>query len=135
MYVYTHLGFPAAFFLKNMLYFFINNSLSQDFTRLDPKSTLGIRVMSSLGNRSSSHTGYKMRCLQYGLHLLLRKGQIFTLLDSSSFISFFLVFIFYNYRHKSCVRHYQIQSSAKSFIKKKRKKKKEVVQSPRQLES
>ena len=75
-----------------------------------------------------------MRCLQYGLHLLLRKGQIFTLLDSSSFISFFLVFIIYNYRHKSCVRHYQIQSSAKSFIKK-RKKKKKVVQCPRQLES
>ena len=44
--------------------FFHNNSSSQDFTRLGPKPTLGVRVMLSLGNRSLSCKGYEMRCLQ-----------------------------------------------------------------------
>ena len=57
--------FPAHFLYQN-------HPSCQGFTRLGPKSTLGLRVMLSLGNGGSSHKGYKMRCLYQEMVCIIR---------------------------------------------------------------
>ena len=70
--VYYTFSFPKWLYSsKNNFIFSINISLSQDFVRLDRKSTLSLGVMLSLENWGLSHKGYKMRCLQLPFFLFV----------------------------------------------------------------